>query len=289
MRSNIKFAVFVLVALSLVLFTSCVKKKVDEPSPLGPAGFAISLKVSASPNVLFAGTQSRESTTVTAILTRYDGSALPGKTIFFELRNALNARADGVGYFEGVRAAASKVTDGSGRVSIDYHGPTVGEIQSGFEDTNYYITAHVAWEGTEGISEWTPVYFVRNADDLIFNVAADPNVLWCTSTRPESTIRAFFAVHNGDPIAGRKVFFKIKKGKGQFPGSVTSTYKETGSDGYATIIYQGPTAGEMGAAEEFVTIEVQPQTWWEPFDGYGQPPTDHYIHVEFDIRLKKGN
>jgi hypothetical protein len=289
MRPKIKTAVFVLLALNLVLFTSCMKKKVDEPDPLGPAGFAISLKVSANPNVLFAGTQSRESTTVTAILTRYDGSPLAGKTIFFELRNALNARADGVGYFEGVGAAASRVTDGTGRVSIDYHGPTVGEIQTGFEDTDYYIVAHVAWEGAEGISEWTPVYFVRNADDLIFNVAVDPNVLWCSNTRPESTIRAFFAVHNGDPIAGRKVFFKIKKGKGQFAGGETTTYKETGSDGYATIIYQGPTGSEMTAAEEFVTIEVQPETWWEAFDGYGATPDHYYIHVEFDIRLKKGN
>ena len=289
MRPKIKTAVFVLLALNLVLFTSCMKKKVDEPDPLGPAGYAISLKVSASPNVLFAGTQSRESTTVTAVLTKYDGSPLAGKTIFFELRNAMNARADGVGYFEGVGAAASRVTDGTGRVSIDYHGPTVGEIQTGFEDTNYYIVAHVAWEGAEGISEWTPVYFVRNADDLIFNVSVDPNVLWCSNTRPESTVKAFFAVHNGDPIAGRKVFFKIKKGKGQFAGGSTTTYKETGSNGYATIIYQGPTSGEMTAAEEFVTIEVQPETWWEAFDGYGGTPDQYYIHVEFDIRLKKGN
>ena len=139
------------------------------------------------------------------------------------------------------------------------------------------------------MSEWTPVYFVRNSDDLIFNVSADPNVLWCTGTRPESTIKAFFAVRNGNPIAGRKVFFKIKKGNGHFQGGKTLTFVPTGSDGYATIIYQGPTAGEMAADEEMVTIQVQPETWWEPFGEYGTPPTDHYIHVEFDIRLKKGN
>lgn len=289
MRSQTKFTVFVVLTLSLFLFASCTKRKVDEPSPLGPAGFAISLKVSASPNVLFAGTQSRETTTVTAILTRYDGTPLSGKTIFFELRDGLvNARADGVGYFEGMGTAASKVTDGSGRVTIDYHGPTVGEITSSLTDS-YFITAYVAWEGAEGISEWAPIFFVRNSDDLIFNVAVDPNVLWCSNTRPESTIRAFFAVHNGDPIAGRKVFFKIKKGKGQFEDGKTLTFRQTGSDGYATIVYQGPTGGEMTQAEEMVTIEVQPQTWWEPFGEYGTPPADHYIHVEFDIRLKKGN
>lgn len=289
MRSNIKLAVFTLLALSLALFTSCAKHKVDEPDPLGPSGYAISLFVSASPNVLFAGTQSRESTSVTAVLTKYDGSPLAGRTVFFELLDGLtNQRADGIGYFEGAGAVASKVTDGSGRVTLAYYGPTVGEI-SGSPTDSFYITAHVAWEGAEGISEWAPVYFVRNSNDLIFNVAVDPNVLWCSNTRPESTIRAFFAVRNGNPIAGRKIFFKIKSGLGRFKGEGTLTYKETGTDGYATIIYQGPTAGEMAALEEFVTIEVQPETWWEPFGEYGTPPTDHYIHVEFQIRLKKGS
>jgi hypothetical protein len=289
MRSNTKLAVFMVVALSLVLTTSCVKKKVDEPDPMGPAGFAISLKVSASPNVLFAGTESREATTVSAILTKYDGTPLAGRTIFFELLDGLvNQRADGIGYFEGMSAVASRVTDGSGRVTLNYYGPTVGEISSALTDS-FYITAHVAWEGAEGISEWAPLYIVRNSDDLIFNVSVDPNVLWCTNSRPESTIKAFFAVRNGNPIAGRKVFFKIKKGLGRFKGDGTLTYKNTGADGYATIIYQGPTGGEMSAEEEFVTIEVQPETWWEPFGEYGAQPTDHYIHVEFDIRLKKGN
>jgi hypothetical protein len=289
MRSKLKLAVFIIAALSLVLSISCVKKKVDQPDPLGPSGYAISLKVSASPNVLFAGTESRETTTVTATLTKFDGTPLSGKTIFFELLDGLvSQRADGIGYFEGMGAVASKVTDGSGRVTIDYHGPTVGEVSNSATDS-FYITAHVAWEGAEGISEWAPIYIVRNSDDLIFNVAVDPNVLWCGNVRPESTIRAFFAVRNGNPIAGRKVFFKIKKGLGQFKGDGALSFKNTGADGYATIVYQGPTGGQMSVAEEIVTIEVQPETWWEPFGEYGTPPTDHYIHVEFDIRLKKGN
>jgi hypothetical protein len=256
---------------------------------MGPAGYAYSLKVTASPNVLFAGAQSRETTTVTAILTKFDGTAVSGKTIFFELRDGLlNTRADGVGYFEGLRAVASRVTDGSGRVTIDYHGPTVEEVSGSVSD-NFMVTAHVAWEGAEGISEWTPLYFVRDFQDLIFNVSVDPNVLWCAGSRPQSKITAFFAVPDGTPITGRKVFFKIKKGKGQFPGGVTNTYATTNANGYAIMTYLGPTGGEMTAAEEFVTIEVQPETWWEAFNGYGATPSFYYIHVEFDIRLKKGN
>jgi hypothetical protein len=113
--------------------------------------------------------------------------------------------------------------------------------------------------------------------------------LWCSNTRPQSQITAFFAVPDGTPITGRKVFFKIKKGKGQFSGGVTTTYANTDANGYARMTYLGPTGGEMTAAEEFVTIEVQPETWWEAFDGYGATPSYYYIHVEFDIRLKKGN
>lgn len=284
-----KSAGFILLVFSLGLFTSCVKDSVEEPSPLGPSGFSISLNVSSNPNVLFAGTQSRETTTVTAVLKKYDGTSLAGKTIFFELRDGLlSQRADGIGYFEGYRAVASKVTDGNGRATIDYHGPTVSELKDSLTD-NFYITAHVAWEGAEGITEWTPIYFVRDFTNLIFNVEVDPNVLWCTSQRPQSTITAFFAVPDGTPIVGRKIFFEILKGKGLFQDNKTKTFKETNSSGYATMIYKGPTAGEMTQGEEWVTIRVQPETWWEAFDGYGVTPEKYYIHIEFDIRLKKGS
>ncbi len=283
-----KFAGFILLVLSLTLFTSCVKDSVEEPSPLGPSGFAISMSVSASPNVLFAGSQSREITTVTAVLKKFDGTPLAGKTIFFELRNSFSQRTDGIGYFEGYRAVGSKVTDGGGRVTIDYHGPTVSELKDSLTDS-FYLTAHVAWEGAESLTEWAPVYFVRDFTNLIFNVEVDPNVLWCTNKRPESTITAFFAVPDGTPIVGRKIFFQIIKGKGQFQDNKIKTYKETNSSGYATLIYKGPTAGELASEEEWVTIQVQPETWWEAFDGYGVPPEKYYLHVEFDIRLKKGS
>jgi hypothetical protein len=287
MRPKTKFSGFLVLALSLLLIVSCTKRKVDEPSPLGPAGFAISLKVSASANIMFAGSTARDTTTVTAKLTRFDGTPLSGETVFFEVNDPDGIRSlDSIGYFDGHQAVATKVTDGSGNVSVTYYGPKAAEI---IANGYLYITANVAWEGAEMVAEWAPVYVVRDFNDLIFNVKVDPNVLWCSNTRPESTITTFFAIPDGTPISGRKIFFKIKKGKGQFPGGVTTTFKETGGNGYAIMTYQGPTGGEMTAAEEFVTIEVQPETWWEEFGGYGVPPTNYYLHVEFDIRLKKGN
>lgn len=288
MRSNIKFAVFMLVALSLVLFTSCVKKKVDEPSPLGPAGYAISLKVSASSNVIFAGSTARDSTTVTARLMKYDGTPLSGKTVYFEVNETNGSRADKYGYFEGHQAVASKVTDGNGAVTVTYYGPKAAEIAS---NGYLYITANIAWDGAETIAEWAPVYVVRDFTDLIFTVKVDPNILWCSSQKPESIISVFYAVPDGTPIVGRKIFFEITSGLGNFSDGKTKTFKETDSNGYATMIYQGPTSGEL-MGDDWVKIDVQPETWWDEFGNYppGTPdPTKYYLHAEFEIRLKKGN
>jgi hypothetical protein len=278
MRSNIKFAVFMLVALSLVLFTSCVKKKVDEPSPLGPAGYGISLKVSASSNVIFAGRTARDSTTVTARLMKYDGTLLSGKTVYFEVKDANGSRTyDKYGYFEGHQAVASKVTDGNGTATVTYYGPKATEVNS---NRYLYITANIVWEGTENIAEWAPVYVVRDFTDLIFNVKVDPNILWCSNTRPESTITVFYAVPDGTPIVGRKIFFEIVSGLGQFKDGKTKTFKETDSNGNAIMIYRGPTSGEL-MGDDWVKIDVQPETWWDEWDDY--------LHAEFEIRLKKGN
>ena len=286
MRSRIKFAGFIILALSLFLFVSCTKKKVDEPSPLGPAGFAISLKVSANANIMFAGSTARDSTTVTARLTRFDGTPLSGQTVFFEVNDMDGIRSlDSIGYFEGHQAVATKVTDGSGNVTVTYYGPKAAEIISnGYQ----YITANVAWEGAEMIAEWAPVYVVRDFNDLIFNVKVDPNVLWCSNTRPESTITVFYAIPDGTPIVGRKIFFKITSGPGDFSDGTTNTYKETDSNGYAVMTYRGPTGGQMSQAEGWVNFTVQPETWWEEFPEYTDP-SNYYLHADFRIRLKKGS
>jgi hypothetical protein len=290
--------------LSIAVLTSCTRDAVEEPSPLGPSGFAISFKVSAAPNVLFAGFQERQSTTINAVLRKFDGQPISGRTVFFEIINATKfQRADSVGYFEGVQAVATRVTDGNGIVSINYYGPTAEEIpiilcqdpaecqpirNTAFD--SYYIKASVAWAGNEIIEEWTPVFFVRDYSDIIFNVTVEPNILWCTNTRPEATIKVFFAVPDGTPIAGRKIFFEINSGPGMFADGKVKTFKETGSNGYATMIYKGPTSGEMSSNEQKVSITVQPQTWWEGFGPYGGPdPFKYWLHADFKITLRKGN
>lgn len=285
MRSKTKFTGFVVLTLTLFLFASCTKSKVDEPSPLGPAGFAISLKVTASANVIFAGSTARDSTTITARLTRFDGTPLSGRTIYFEAHDAFGLSIDDKGYFEGYQAVASRVTDGSGTATVTYYGPKAAEV----DNNDYiYIKANVVWEGAENIMEWAPVYVVRDFNDLIFTVKVDPNVLWCSNTRPESTITVFYAIPDGTPIVGRKIFFKITSGPGDFSDGQTNTYKETDSNGYAVMIYRGPTGGQMSQAEDWVNFSVQPETWWEEFGEY-EDPSNYYLHTEFQIRLKKGN
>ena len=286
MRSNAKYAGIFLLALSLFLFTSCAKKKVDAPSPLGPAGYAISLNVTAQSNVIFAGSTARDSTTVTARLMKFDGTPQSGRTIYFEITDANGIKSlDFLGYFEGHQAVASRVTDGSGTATVTYYGPKAAEVvNNGY----MYITANIVWEGAENITEWAPVYVVRDFTDLIFNVKVDPNVLWCSNQRPESTITVFYAIPDGTPIVGRKIFFEIMSGLGNFSDGKIKTFKETNANGYATMIYRGPTGGQMGSAEDWVSIDVQPETWWEEIGGYDDT-TNYYLHVDFRIRLKKGN
>ncbi len=297
MRTKNKFLPILCLILSIAVITSCTRDAVEEPSPLGPSGFAISFKVSASPNVLFAGFQQRQATTITAVLKKFNGEPLSGRTVFFEIINATKSqRADSVGYFEGVQAVATRVTDGNGIITINYYGPTAEEIpiildparNTAFD--SYYITANVAWEGNEMIEEATPVFFVRDYSDVIFNVTVEPNILWCTNTRPEAVIKVFFAVPDGTPIAGRKIFFEINSGPGTFSDGKVKTSKDTNANGYATMIYRGPTSSQMSSSEQKVSITVQPQTWWEGFGPYGAPdPNKYWLHADFKITLKKGN
>jgi hypothetical protein len=303
MRLKYRLLLIFCLILSFTVITSCTKDSVEEPSPVGPSGFANSFKVLASPNILFAGFQQRQNTTITAVLRKFNGEPLTGRTVFFEIINATKfQRAHSVGYFEGFQAVATRVTDGNGVVSINYYGPTAEEIpiilcedaeecapRSNSAFDSYYIKAYVAWEGNEIIEEWTPVYFVRDYSDIIFNVSVEPNILLCTNTRPEATIKVFFAVPDGTPLAGRKIFFEIESGPGNFSDGKVKTFKETGSDGYATMIYRGPTSNEMSSNEQKVSITVQPQTFWEGFGPYGGPdPYKYWLHADFKITLKKG-
>lgn len=267
----------ILALAALMIFTSsCNRNALEEPSPFGPSTFSMLLNMSASPNVLFAGAI-REMTTITTTLKRYDGMAISGKTVHFDIRDFVGTKAT-VGYFEGNLSTSTQVTDQNGMVRINYYGPFAQELLTDF---TVYITAVVAWEGEEFISEFAPVYIIRDAATMAFAVVADPNVLLATDARPQSQIKAYFNTADGIPVAGRKVFFRIDSfdsyfiSGGVFDGNKTLTYAVTDDSGFAAVTYYGPTKYEIGG-DGWVTLKVQPET-----------STGNYIHEEIDIRILK--
>ena len=261
--------IIIVFSLALILsFLPSCRNAVEEPAPFGPSSLSILLHTSANPNVLFAGS-TREVTNITASLKKFDGTPLSNISIHFEVRNAGGSRYD-IGYFEGNQSVKTKTTDSSGIVSLSYYGPTAQEILG---NQTLYIYAYAAWEGREIIAELTPVYIVRDGTAPIFELMADPNVLWCTSERPESLITGIFSYAGGAPVVGCKVFFEILSGPGVFSNSKTITFAYTDNEGIASVTYIGPTKYEIDADQD-VTIRGQPET-----------STPDFISEEIDIFL----
>ena len=259
--------VFVLISVN-----ACKRLGITEPGPLGPSTFSILLKVSASPNVLFAG-ETRESTTIKATLTRFDGTALAGYTIYLHVRDTAGLRAN-IGYFEGNQSQAAQTTDQNGSIEVKYHGPITGEISG---DVQLYIFAMVDWQGTEYLSEYVPLFILRDVNSITFELYAEPNVLFCTSQRPQSLIKAIFKKTDGTPLVNRRVYFFLTEGYGYFEDFKTTTFAVTNAQGIATIYYVGPTADEI-EGNTFSQVKGQPETN-SPF----------YMHELVDIRLLKGS
>ncbi len=245
------FIIIVSLALTISSFFSCKRSAVEEPSPLGPSSFAILLYLNANPNVLFAGLTTRQMTTITATLKKYDGTPITGKTLFFETINAGGTRVD-LGYFEGNMALQSKTTDSSGSVRINYYGPLSEEISA---NTTVYVRAMVSWEGSQFINETAPLYIVRDADNISFIAEAIPNVLFAGDSNPTSEIRAQLLI-GGAPVQDYPVYFILQQDIGIFADGLSQTYALTNAQGIASVTYIGPTWVEISSSEVTVTIKA---------------------------------
>ncbi len=252
----------------LAIFSSCKRNGIQEPNPFGPSTFSILLQLVAAPNVIFAG-DTRESTTVTATLKRYNGVPIANTVVHFDIRDATGNKVN-LGFFEGNESVKTRITDQNGMVSVRYYGPFSQELTT---DRTIYIAAVVAWEGNEFINELTPIYLIREAVDLTFTLIADPNVLLATENRPQSQLKAYFKTVDGIPLAGRKVYYDILSGPGTFAQNARKTFVLTDANGYAVVSYFGPTKNEI-ESDQVVTIEGRPETA-TPFD----------IAEEVEIRL----
>lgn len=248
---KILFITWVLLAFIIFGSSSCKREDVQIPAPSGPSSFAVLLHLSANPNVLFAGLNSRQMTTIVATLKKYDGSPISEKTLFFETVDSAGTRVD-LGYFEGNQALQSKTTDSSGSARISYYGPLSEEILA---NTTIYIRATVAWEGPQFIYETAPLYIVRDADQISFLVEAIPSVIFAGDTNPTSEIRARLLM-GGAPVQDYPVYFILEQPIGIFSDGLRHTYALTNADGIASKTYIGPTWVEISTNEVTVPIKV---------------------------------
>jgi hypothetical protein len=248
---------FILLAIVLVLsvftFYSCKRNAVEEPSLLGPSSIAIVLNLTASPNVLFAGQDQRQVSTITATLKKFDGTAVSNRTIFFEVLDDTGTRLD-LGFFENDIAIHSRNTDGSGTALVNYYGPLSEEI--GDNDT-IYIRATVAWEGSQFIYDSTALYLIREADDILLEAEADPDILYAGLIPSTAEIRAK-VLKGGKPLKDYPVYFIVDKTQdlGRFTDGKRNTFVNTNADGIAAVTYIGPAFYET-VTNTTVTIRVQ--------------------------------
>ena len=257
--------------LSLAIFTSCTRSDFDPPGPTGPSTLAVILNVSASPNVLYAGI-SRETTTITATLKKFNGVPLVNKTIHFEVIYENGSRAY-LGFLDNHQTVLTKTTNSNGNITLTYKGPTEQELldlnKGADEDFKIYIRAYAAWEGKEIIAELTPIIILKetSAAPIILDVYATPNVLYAGTTIERSTITANLRLSNGTALANKSIYFEVNNAAGErvYIGYLdhhqTVVTKITDSNGNITLTYRGPTEQElidlgMGSEESF-TIYIK--------------------------------
>jgi len=253
MKTNKKIFL-ITVSLALLLFTldSCKRDVLEQPSPLGPSTISVILDLSANPNVIFTGLLDRQTAEITATLKRYDGAPLSDRTVFFEVVDSAGSRLD-LGYFDGNLAMQSVTTDAGGTAQTHYYGPLTDELTA---DGYLYIRATVAWEGSQFITDTTPLYVVRDSDEITFKAEAIPDVLYAGETRPQAEIRALLTV-GGAPAAGVPVYFVLNTDIGRFADGKRNTMVMTNDQGVASLTYVGPLWIELPPTGATVNITVQ--------------------------------
>ncbi len=241
----------VVLALTLSFFSACKRSEVTIPEPFAPSSLTNLLRLTASPNAIFASKSTRGMTTVTARLTKYNGEPIANRVIYFEVIDAAGQRAN-IGFFDGNTSVTTKTTDSNGIARVNYYGPLTLEVA---QNITVMIRGTVAWEGVESIAEVAPVMIIAEPTELEFMVKAEPDVLLATTEKPQSTLTAVVKM-GGKPLEGTRVYFIIKEGPGYFDDGYKATYRDTDSTGTATIVYKGPNRNEI-AGDTSVKIQSQ--------------------------------
>jgi hypothetical protein len=146
-------------------------------------------------------------------------------------------------------------TNSQGIATVTYYGPTKDDITA---DQTITITGQVETSTDTTITGTVDIKLIREAADLTLDITADPNVLLCSTTRPESTITAVYLEGN-DPVVGRKIIFTLPDGLGQFKNGLLTASRTTDSTGTVSLTYYGPTDSEL-SADQTITVEAQAET-----------------------------
>lgn len=251
--------------LLLGTLPACKRSQSEPPDPLGPSSLGIVLNLTSSNNALFAGTQ-RQSTTISGVLKKFDGTPISGKTVYFQVGDAAgNKLLTPPGFFDGNQTVSSRVTDSAGNVSVNYHGPLSYEIA---DNTDIFIWATVAWEGAQNIHASTPIQIVRDFKNIFIVVYGSPNVLFAGKNRDVSVVTAMVTITGGVPLAGKTVLFEIvnltdykegeeeKKSLGYFDDNRAVAEKVIGADGSAKVNYYGPLGSELMGVNHLIGIKA---------------------------------
>jgi len=107
---------------------------------------------------------------------------------------------------------------------------------------------------------------------LTLYLSASPNILYATTSRPTSEIKA--VVKEGNiPLAGATIYFTLQGGPGYFSDYSRRMAIVTDGGGVATILYVGPTKDEI-ANDQDAAIQALLQT-----------STPNYMHKEVYLRI----
>jgi hypothetical protein len=233
------------------------------------------LIASASPNLLVARDNGqRDTCNIAVTATTFQGTPLSNETIVLDVYDTNQSKTvENYGYFEGNESVAVKATDSEGKVRVRYYGPSLEEVIYPNTDpdkiadiisspTYIHIRASLVWQGKEMINDLAPIQVIVE-DVKRFRLRAEPNVLWVTDGSIKSRQASFIATLEtlgGAPVRGQKVWFKFKRGPGEFKeNGRTKISAKTNENGEAIVTYLSPKRGDLSMSET-VVIEAQLET-----------------------------
>jgi hypothetical protein len=125
MKKNIlSYLLIAFTVIGLLSMTSCKRNSPAEPTVTGPAGFYITLSGTANPSTVYISSVGADAYSDIVVRALHNtGAPASGYQVIFQ-------DAGGVGYFEGFRITADRITDSSGNASMRYYIPGAANVNT---------------------------------------------------------------------------------------------------------------------------------------------------------------